>query len=86
MQKERHRAVVTAAISLAHSLDMRVIAEGVETADQARAVMDLGCDEIQGYFFCRPLPADDFLRWNAGFRWERFELLSDPRQLDLPVA
>ncbi len=86
MQKERHRAVVTAAISLAHSLDMRVIAEGVETADQARAVMDLGCDEIQGYFFCKPLPADDFLRWNAGFRWERFELLSDPRQLDLPVA
>jgi hypothetical protein len=32
------------------------------------------------------LPADDFLRWNAGFRWERFELLSDPRQPDLPVA
>ncbi len=86
MQKERHRAVVTAAISLAHSLDMRVIAEGVETADQARAVMDLGCDEIQGYFFCKPLPVDDFLRWNAGFRWEQFELPSDPLQLDLPVA
>jgi EAL domain-containing protein (putative c-di-GMP-specific phosphodiesterase class I) len=85
MQKERHRAVVTAAISLAHSLDMRVIAEGVETADQARAVIDLGCNEIQGHFFCEPLPADDFVRWHADFRWERIGLPT-PHQLDLPVS
>jgi EAL domain-containing protein (putative c-di-GMP-specific phosphodiesterase class I) len=68
MQHERHRAVVIAAISLAHSLGMKVIAEGVETADQARAVTELGCDEIQGFFFCKPLPAEEFLRWKAAQR------------------
>ena len=66
MQHERHRAVVIAAISLAHSLGMRVVAEGVETADQANAVIELGCDEIQGFFFSKPLPAAEFLRWKAG--------------------
>jgi PAS domain S-box-containing protein/diguanylate cyclase (GGDEF)-like protein len=68
MQHERHRAVVIAAISLAHSLGMRVVAEGVETADQVRAVTELGCDEIQGFFFSRPLPAEEFVSWNAGLR------------------
>jgi diguanylate cyclase (GGDEF)-like protein/PAS domain S-box-containing protein len=82
MQHERHRAVVIAAISLAHSLGMKVIAEGVETADQAKAVIELGCDEIQGFFFSKPMPAAEFLRWKAGFRWEQFELQSGQRQLD----
>ncbi len=83
MQHERHRAVVIAAISLAHSLGMRVIAEGVETADQAKAVIELGCDEIQGFFFGKPMPAADFLRWKADFRWERFGLHTGQQQLDL---
>ncbi len=82
MEHERHRAVVIAAISLAHSLGMRVIAEGVETADQANAVIELGCDEIQGFFFSRPVPADVFLHWKVGFRWEEFGLQSSQRQLD----
>jgi PAS domain S-box-containing protein/diguanylate cyclase (GGDEF)-like protein len=81
MQHERHRAVVIAAISLAHSLGMRVIAEGVETADQAKAVIELGCDEIQGFFFSKPVPAVELIRWKAGFRWELFGLQSGQRQL-----
>jgi diguanylate cyclase len=83
MQYERHRAVVIAAISLAHSLGMKVIAEGVETAEQANAVIELGCDEIQGFFFCKPLPAGEFLRWRSGLRWEQFGLQSSQRQLVL---
>jgi PAS domain S-box-containing protein/diguanylate cyclase (GGDEF)-like protein len=83
MQHERHRAVVIATISLAHSLGMRVIAEGVETADQAKAVIELGCDEIQGFFFSKPLPAGEFLCWKAGMRWEQFGWQSGQRQLDL---
>jgi EAL domain-containing protein (putative c-di-GMP-specific phosphodiesterase class I) len=83
MQHERHRAVVIAAISLAHSLGMKVIAEGVETAEQANAVIELGCDEIQGFFFCTPLPAGEFLRWRSGLRWEQFGLQSRQRQLVL---
>jgi len=82
MQHERHRAVVVATISLAHSLGMRVVAEGVETADQAKAVIELGCDEIQGFFFSKPVSAAEFLRWKEDFRWERFELQSGQRQLD----
>ena len=81
MQHERHRAVVIAAISLAHSLGMKVIAEGVETADQAKAVIELGCDEIQGFFFSKPLPAGEFLRWRSRLRWEQFGLQSSQRQL-----
>jgi EAL domain-containing protein (putative c-di-GMP-specific phosphodiesterase class I) len=83
MQHERHRAVVIAAISLAHSLGMRVVAEGVETAEQANAVIELGCDEIQGFFFSKPMRAADFPRWRADFRWERFGLQSGQQQLDL---
>jgi EAL domain-containing protein (putative c-di-GMP-specific phosphodiesterase class I) len=82
MQHERHRAVVIATISLAHSLGMKVVAEGVETADQARAVIELGCDEVQGFFFSKAVPPDEFLRWKAGFRCERFGLQSGQRQLD----
>ena len=83
MQHERHRAVVIAAISLAHSLGMRVVAEGVETADQANAVIELGCDEIQGFFFSKPMPAAELPRWRADFRWARFGLQSSQQQLDL---
>jgi len=45
-------------------------------------IIELGCDEIQGFFFSKPVPADEFLRWKAGFRWERFGLQSGQRQLD----
>jgi len=83
MQHERHRAVVIAAISLAHSLGMTVTAEGVETADQAKAVIELGCDEIQGFFFSKPLPAPEFIRWKANLRWGQFGLPSGQRQLEL---
>jgi EAL domain-containing protein (putative c-di-GMP-specific phosphodiesterase class I) len=58
-------AIVTAIISMAHELGMLVVAEGVETAAQARFLMLAGCDVMQGYFLARPMTADvasDFLR------------------------
>jgi diguanylate cyclase (GGDEF)-like protein len=48
-----------AIISMAHALGMQVVAEGVETAQQLQRLQELGCDEVQGYYVSRPLPAAD---------------------------
>lgn len=52
------QAIVTSIITLAHGLHMQVIAEGVERIAQLNALRDLGCDAIQGFLICRPMPAD----------------------------
>ncbi|MRW84762.1 EAL domain-containing protein [Pseudoduganella sp. FT26W] len=53
-------AIALSVISLAHNLNMRVIAEGVETREQVQFLTERGCDEMQGYFFSRPLNAEGF--------------------------
>jgi diguanylate cyclase (GGDEF)-like protein len=57
------RAIVSAIIRLAHELSLRVVAEGVETAGQRDILVSLGCDELQGYFYARPMPPDRLLAW-----------------------
>jgi EAL domain-containing protein (putative c-di-GMP-specific phosphodiesterase class I) len=62
-------SIVQAIIALAHSMDMRVIAEGVETAAQLAKLTSLGCDYAQGYYLARPLFPNDlvaFARRHAG--------------------
>jgi diguanylate cyclase (GGDEF)-like protein len=55
------RAVVDAVLRLARALDLRVVAEGVETAAQRDILLELGCDELQGFLLARPMPAADVL-------------------------
>ncbi|MEO0995973.1 MAG: EAL domain-containing protein [Pseudomonadota bacterium] len=54
--EKRTAIVVRSIIDMAHSLDMRVTAEGVETEEQASQLAAMGCDELQGYLFSRPYP------------------------------
>jgi diguanylate cyclase (GGDEF)-like protein/PAS domain S-box-containing protein len=51
-------AIVTAVVNLAHNLDLRAVAEGVETAEQVARLRDLGCDIGQGYYFGQPQPPE----------------------------
>jgi EAL domain-containing protein (putative c-di-GMP-specific phosphodiesterase class I) len=65
MRRTEHLSVVKATVHLAHSLGIRVVAEGVELPEQAEVLRAMGCDEIQGYLLCRPLPAAEFMEWKA---------------------
>ncbi len=58
-----HKAIVEANISLAHKLNMQTVAEGVETLESWQLLNELNCDQAQGYFIARPMPADEIPRW-----------------------
>ena len=60
-------AIVDTIIRLANNLNLRVIAEGVETEDELAALASRRCDEVQGYYFARPMPAAELASW-----WERW--------------
>jgi diguanylate cyclase (GGDEF)-like protein/PAS domain S-box-containing protein len=62
-----HLTIVSAIISLSHLLKHKVIAEGVDSDEQVRLLRELGCDEIQGYIFSRPIPATEFEVWQKTF-------------------
>ncbi len=59
------RAIVQAVISLAHSLRLKVVAEGIEEKEQLEVLKEQGCDIIQGYFFSRPLCGEDLIEWTT---------------------
>lgn len=63
--------IVRSTIELAHNLGLSVVAEGVETESLYQRLGLLGCDQAQGYFMARPLPAHEFATWREGWRAER---------------
>ena len=58
---ENDAAIVRSIISLGHQFKLQVIAEGVETLEQLDFLRARGCDEIQGYYYSHPLPAEEFV-------------------------
>ena len=52
--------IVSTIISLAHALNFKVVAEGVETEEQARLLRDMSCDQLQGFLFHGALPSERF--------------------------
>ncbi|GJD66837.1 putative bifunctional diguanylate cyclase/phosphodiesterase [Methylobacterium frigidaeris] len=60
---EREKSLVRSMISLSHDLGYRVVAEGVENVETADRLVAMSCDEVQGYFYARPLEVDQFEVW-----------------------
>ncbi|MAP17921.1 MAG: hypothetical protein CL626_02510, partial [Aurantimonas sp.] len=86
MSRPENIAIVRSVIGLSNALDMRVIAEGIETPEQMRILYAEGCREMQGYYFSRPRPASDLPKMlvEIADRWpHEFEALTqnalDPR-------
>jgi len=61
--------LVRTVIDFGHNFGLTVVAEGVETQDVLDALIDLGCDEAQGYFICKPQPFTAFKSWLAASPW-----------------
>ena len=59
------RAILESSVLLAKKLDMKIVAEGVETEADWNLVDKLGCDQVQGYYIAKPMPADQLCEWLA---------------------
>ena len=62
-KNNKAQAIVNTVIEMAHSIGIKIIAEGIETESQLEAMKSLGVDYIQGYFFSKPLPEHEYLKF-----------------------
>ncbi len=62
---EHAHFIANTIVNMAHALKLKVVAEGVETRKQRDMLVDMGCDELQGYLFAKPMRADDLGKWAA---------------------
>ncbi|CAG1021579.1 partial putative signaling protein, partial [Patescibacteria group bacterium] len=69
LTNSRDWAMIEAIIKLGHDLGYKVVCEGVETENQLALLTKLGCDEIQGYYFAKPMPVDVFLNFAKHFKF-----------------
>lgn len=56
------RSIIRFIIEMAHTMDIKIIAEGAETKEQVEFLRDNGCDYIQGYYFYKPMPEEEFVK------------------------
>ena len=70
LEDDSDKAIVNAIIALARQLELEVLAEGVETYEHQSYLSSQGCDYVQGYYYCKPIPADEMFD-----RWQRHKLI-----------
>lgn len=63
LENRKDASMIRSIISMAHGMDLEIIAEGVETMDQLAFLRDQKCDYIQGYYYSKPIPANEFLQF-----------------------
>jgi len=81
-RKESDAAIIEAIVSMAQSLSLRVVAEGVENSDQLHSLSKLGCDEVQGYYLAMPMHADDLAGKLGKVHGKKAEKLPRPEWFD----
>ncbi len=67
LDDDQNKDITYSIISMAKILNLRTLAEGVETAEQARLLVDKDCDELQGYYFSKPIPVGEFIEFYKGW-------------------
>ena len=60
MISDKGRLILEQIVAMANKLDLELLAEGVETKEQAQMLQSMGCDQVQGYYYAKPMPADEF--------------------------
>jgi diguanylate cyclase (GGDEF)-like protein len=63
VSREDRPPLLASIVQMAHALGLSIVAEGAETAEQVSVLLDLACEEVQGFFFSKPRPANDFSEW-----------------------
>jgi diguanylate cyclase (GGDEF)-like protein len=71
LEKDNDAVIVHATIELAHNLGLEAVAEGVENEETLLKLKELGCDVLQGFHICKPIPAKDLTQWLESSPWRR---------------
>lgn len=66
---EKDASIVKAAVDLAHTLDLKIVAEGVEDQKTLDILSEMGCDFAQGYYMAKPMPSEDLITWIQDSEW-----------------
>lgn len=60
MISSKGRLILEQVVSMANKLELGLLAEGVETKEQVELLQNIGCDQVQGYYYAKPMPAEEF--------------------------
>ncbi len=71
---EHAQFIARTIVAMAHELNLRVVAQGVETSAQRDLMVEMECDELRGYLFGKPMPGKDLAQWSARDRLHEEEL------------